>query len=29
MIWLPHNKEGKIFDLKEEFENVLQDDENN
>ena len=21
MIWLPHNKEGKIFDLKEEFEN--------
>ena len=22
MIWLPHNKEGKIFDLKEEFESV-------
>lgn len=21
MIWLPHDKEGKIFDLKEEFEN--------
>ena len=21
MIWLPHNKEGKIFNLKEEFEN--------
>ena len=21
MIWLPHEKEGKIFDLKEEFEN--------
>ena len=20
MVWLPHNKEGKIFDLKEEFE---------
>lgn len=23
MIWLPHNKEGKIFDLKEEFENEI------
>lgn len=22
MIWLPHNKEGKIFDLKAEFEGV-------
>jgi hypothetical protein len=21
MVWLPHNKEGKIFDLREEFEN--------
>jgi hypothetical protein len=21
MVWLPHDKEGKIFDLKEEFEN--------
>jgi hypothetical protein len=25
MIWLPHNKEGKIFDLKEEFENEISD----
>ena len=23
MIWLPHNKEGKIFNLKEEFENEI------
>ena len=23
MIWLPHNKEGKIFDLKEEFESEI------
>lgn len=29
MIHLPSNKKGKIIDLKEEFENVLQDDENN
>lgn len=23
MVWLPHDKEGKIFDLKEEFENEI------
>ena len=25
MVWLPHNKEGKLFDLKEEFENEVDD----